>query len=76
LDALGVAGEAGIPLVDAGPHEGKPRRRVLRIKEKKVVGFPLRVTGLTAEESITLQEQGVGGRSKMGCGFFLPVKES
>lgn len=74
LDTLAVAGEAGIPLVEAGPHTGKPRRRVLRVKEKTVVGFPLRVTGLTAEESITLQENGVGGRSKMGCGFFLPVK--
>jgi CRISPR-associated protein Cas6 len=47
---------------------------VLRIKEKRVVGFPLRVTGLTAEESITLQEQGLGGRSKMGCGFFMPTR--
>lgn len=75
LDALGVAGTAGIPLVETGTHEGKPRRRVLRIKDKKVVGFPLRVTGLTADESIRLQESGLGGRSKMGCGFFLPVRE-
>ncbi len=75
LDALGIAGEAGIPLVETGPHAGKPRRRVLRVRERRIVGFPLRVTGLTAEESIRLQESGLGGRSKMGCGFFLPVKE-
>jgi CRISPR-associated protein Cas6 len=75
LDALGVAGEAGIPLVETGVHAGKPHRRVLRIKDKKVVGFPLRVTGLTAAESIAVQESGLGGRGKMGCGFFLPVRE-
>lgn len=75
LDALGIAGEAGIPLVETGPHAGKPRRRILRIRQRKVVGFAMRVTGLTAEQSIALQENGLGGRSKMGCGFFLPVKE-
>lgn len=75
LRELEIAAEAAIPLVTTGPHAGQPRRRVLRVKDKKIVGFPLLVSQLTAEESIRLQEQGLGGRAKMGCGFFVPVKE-
>lgn len=29
--------------------------------------------GLTDEGSILIQEHGLGGRRKMGCGFFEPV---
>ncbi len=53
---------------------GQPIRRVLRIREKRVVGYALRVTGLTAEESIRLQEEGLGGRRRMGCGVFSPFE--
>jgi CRISPR-associated protein Cas6 len=73
LDELKITGEAGIPLITTGPRTGQPRRRILRIKDKRVVGFSLQVTALTAEESITLQEHGLGGRRRMGCGFFLPI---
>jgi CRISPR-associated protein Cas6 len=72
LETLGIRGEPAIPLISQGPHAGKPRRRVLRIKERRVVGYALQVTGLTAAESITLQEHGLGGRTRMGCGFFVP----
>jgi CRISPR-associated protein Cas6 len=74
LDELKIAGGPGIPLITAGPRAGQPRRRILRIKDKRVVGFALQVTALTAEESITLQEHGLGGRRRMGCGFFLPLR--
>src|SRR5262245_33159721 len=70
----GIRGEPGIPLVAGAPRAGQPIRRVLRVKGRSIVGFPVRVTGLTAEESIDLQESGLGGRRKMGCGFFVPVK--
>jgi CRISPR-associated protein Cas6 len=76
LDALEVQGAAGIPLADTGVHAGKPRRRVLLVRGKRVVGFPLLVTELSAEESLRLQEHGLGGRGKMGCGFFLPARSS
>ena len=46
-------------------------RRTLRIRDKEVVGFALRVEELTAEESIRLQETGLGGRRRFGCGVFL-----
>jgi CRISPR-associated endonuclease/helicase Cas3 len=75
LQTLDINGEPGIPLIRNGTHEGQPRRHVLRIKEKMVVGFSLQVTGLTAEESIKLQEKGLGGRRKMGCGFFVGMRE-
>ena len=55
---------------------GQPLRRVLRIKDRRVVGYSLRVLGLTAEESIRLQEEGLGGRRRMGCGVLLPMKEA
>jgi CRISPR-associated protein Cas6 len=74
LDELGIAGEPSVPLVEEGPHAGEPRRRIVRIKNQSIVGFALLVTGLSAEESLRLQEEGLGGRCRIGCGFFLPVR--
>ena len=62
LDEMGVKGE---PVV--GP------RRVVRVGNHTVVGFGLTIHELSEEGSIILQEQGVGGRRRMGCGFFQPV---
>lgn len=73
LGTLGVAGEAAIPEVRGGPHAGKPYRRVLRIKGKVVVGFPLVVDGLADRDSLVLQAMGIGGRRHMGCGIFVPA---
>ena len=47
---------------------------MLRIKGKRVIGYALQVAGLTAEESVRLQELGLGGRTRMGCGFFVPYQ--
>jgi CRISPR-associated protein Cas6 len=74
LHELGVNGEPGIPLVERGPRAGEPRRRIVRVKDSRVIGFALQVAGLTAEESLRLQEEGLGGRSRIGCGFFMPVR--
>ena len=52
------------------------RRRVVRIKNNTVVGYSVRVAGLNAAESRRLQEHGLGGRRKMGCGVFVPVRRS
>lgn len=49
-------------------------RRTLRVKDKQVVGFEVAVTELTAEESLILQERGLGGRRRMGCGVFVPTE--
>jgi CRISPR-associated protein Cas6 len=74
LAALGVTGEPAIPLVRDGPRRGEPRRRVLRIKTRRVIGYAMHVTALTAADSLTLQEHGLGGRRRMGCGFFVPTR--
>ena len=73
LTELEITGEPGIPLIRTGPRGGQARRR---IKDKRVVGFGLQVTGLTAVDSLTLQTHGLGGRRRMGCGFFLPMRAS
>lgn len=49
-------------------------RRTLRIRDKNIVGFALQVEGLNAEESIRLQEKGIGGRRHFGCGLFVPAR--
>lgn len=74
LDVLNIAGEPGIPLIREGERVGQPRRKILRIKGRCIVGYELQVEGLTADESLILQEKGLGGRGRMGCGFFLPVQ--
>ena len=58
---------------------GKPmlgQRRTFRVREKQVVGFGVTAEGLTPEASVRLQENGLGGRRKMGCGVFVPYEES
>ncbi len=52
-------------------REGQPTRRVLRIKGRKIVGHAVGVEGLTAEESLIVQEHGLGSRRRMGCGVFV-----
>jgi CRISPR-associated protein Cas6 len=75
LDEIGIGGQVRVPnhVVKGGGVE--PQRRVLRIKEAVIVGFALLVEGLTDEESLRLQELGLGGRRRMGCGFFVPARE-
>lgn len=62
LVSLGISDVASLTL-------GK--RRTLRIKDKEVVGYEVLASELTAEESLTLQERGLGGRRHMGCGVFV-----
>ncbi len=72
LERQGIGAIADLPVHENGPRAGQPCRHVLRIHGKTIVGFSVIIQGLTAEESVTVQEQGLGGRSKMGCGFFMP----
>lgn len=51
------------------------RRRTFAVHGKQVVGYSVLLAELTAEESIAVQEHGLGGRRKMGCGFFEAWKE-
>jgi len=71
LEKLGIQGIASIPT----KADGKPERRSIKIKRFTVVGFGLEVTNLNDEDSVTLQKYGIGGKHKMGCGVFIPIKE-
>lgn len=60
--------------VKAALHIGE--RRTFRIKDKQVVGFEVLASELDAEGSIKLQEIGIGGRRRMGCGVFVMQRRS
>lgn len=73
LSELGVSTEPHfVPSTDPA-HPDQPTRRVLRIKRRAIVGYALRITGLTAEESLIVQEHGLGSRRRIGCGVFVPT---
>ena len=76
LDKLGISAEVSVTIRQRmKPEESSPRfiRRTLRIKDKEVVGFEVILEGLLADESIAVQETGIGGRRRMGCGVFVPL---
>lgn len=64
LDEMGVTGEPTV-----GP------RRVVKVGNHTIVGFALAVHDLSDEGSIILQERGLGGRRRMGCGIFFPITQ-
>jgi len=71
LAALGIDGEAIVPF----DVDGKPDRKTIKIKTYTVVGFGLEVSDLSETDSIKLQILGLGGKHRMGCGVFVPMKE-
>lgn len=82
LGALDVKGEPALVSIknvasvegrSVAPPERAYIRRTLKIKDKEIVGFAMAVTGLSADESLRLQESGVGGRRNFGCGLFVPL---
>jgi CRISPR-associated protein Cas6 len=82
LKNLGIRAGAGLIRRTAlQSREGKTSvnrspfiRRTLRICDREIVGYAVMVEGLTAEESIQLQEVGLGGRRHFGCGVFVPAR--
>lgn len=56
------------------PDPDEAIKRTISIRDKTVVGFALEVAGLSDVDSISLQEQGIGGRRRFGCGIFTPTK--
>ena len=73
LDNLEVQGK--IELLTR--QDGTPQRRQLTInkegKQFKIRGFGVKISELSPEDSLTLQEQGIGGKRKMMCGIFVPA---
>jgi len=56
---------AGSVEVDVG------ERRVLRVADHTIVGFPVLLSGLQADASLAVQRRGLGGRRHMGAGIFV-----
>ena len=65
MDKLGIGAAA---VLNVG------KRRSLRLKQREIVGYQVLVEGLTASESIALQESGLGGKRHMGCGVFVALR--
>lgn len=51
-------------------RDGALDRKVLRVKGKQLPGYGLEVSGLSETDSLKLQAIGLGGKRKMGAGFF------
>ncbi len=58
--------------IEAGIEVGA--RKIVNIAGHKVVGFSLRLTGLTGEQALALMEEGLGGRRRLGCGLLVPSR--
>lgn len=69
LESLGLDAALELPL----DEQGRFRRRIVTIRDRRVVGFSLAAHGLGDEDSIRLQSVGLGGRRAMGCGIFNPI---
>jgi CRISPR-associated protein Cas6 len=66
-EALAGIGVAGDMLVGKARRGGEV--------ERERCGFSLMVHGLKDDESLRLQEAGIGGGRKRGCGIFIPHKD-
>jgi CRISPR-associated protein Cas6 len=49
-------------------------RRSITVGGKRVVGYSVRVDGLSADQSLALQTNGLGGKRRMGCGIFRATR--
>lgn len=56
--------------------DGRQKPRTVKVRWADVVGFGLTVTNLNPIDSLILQQEGLGGKRKMGCGMFVPVHSS
>jgi len=81
LEEAGIRGECSLlkrkNFKEKEEEEKSPYvRRTINIKGREIVGYALKVEKLDPESSLLLQELGLGGRRKMGCGIFNPVGEA
>lgn len=70
LDELEISAQISIPRDKKGDYY----RKTIKVKRYTVVGFSMQVSGLSEEDSLKLQQWGIGGKRHLGCGYFLPCK--
>jgi CRISPR-associated protein Cas6 len=73
LSELGIEGILSVPENTVAARKHSPLRRVVRVKGVQIVCYALLVEGLKPDESLRLQERGIGGRRRLGCGVFIPA---
>lgn len=49
------------------------QRRVVAVRDRRIVGYAATLARLSAEASMLIQIHGLGGRRHMGCGVFVAV---
>lgn len=62
-------GTANIPDVWIG------RSRLMRVRGEEIFGCNVRIDGLTDEDSLRVQSEGIGPRRHMGAGIFSPQSQ-
>ncbi|MBW4671256.1 MAG: type I-MYXAN CRISPR-associated protein Cas6/Cmx6 [Cyanomargarita calcarea GSE-NOS-MK-12-04C] len=70
LDILGICGKISIPI----DRKGEFSRKTLKVKRFTIVGFTTEISDLSDNDSLKLQQWGIGGKRHLGCGYFLPSK--
>lgn len=75
MEAMEIQAEVSLEVARDKAELDPYARRVLRIKDKTITGYGVYVSGLSNEDSLKLQAEGIGGRRRMGCGLFVPVQE-
>lgn len=86
VDKLGVQGVAELPRrsgeksfedgVGARTDQDNWLRRTLTVDGRAIVGYAVRIRGLSEVDSIRLQEAGIGGKGHFGCGVFVPETDA
>lgn len=51
------------------------RRRTVVVKGRTFIGYGVRLEGLSPEQSLYVQEHGIGKFTSMGCGVFAPARD-
>ena len=76
LEKLGIQGN--INLLKKKNGQFQCRQLVMKKKEGTfpIRGYGVEVKDLTEEDSLKLQQQGIGGKHKMMCGVFVPTWNS
>jgi CRISPR-associated endonuclease/helicase Cas3 len=70
LDNLEISAKVSIPT----NKNGELIRKTLKVKRYTIVGFTTEVSDLSEDNSLKLQQWGIGGKRHLGCGYFLPYK--
>jgi CRISPR-associated endonuclease/helicase Cas3 len=66
LNERGIQGRVSLLL-----RRGALDNKILLVKQQKIPGYGVQVSGLSESDSLKLQEVGLGGKRKMGAGYFL-----